>query len=353
MKKLFIFGLAVAMLSACGNDPVTNAGYFDDDLDRSIDSSTHDDHSQNNTTITNDDHSSVVIDDHSSVNHYYTDTIFVVDTVFHETTDTIYKMTVDTLYKTHIDTLYKTLYDTLTTTIIDTVINTLVDTVVQRVIDTVINTMVDTVYTRVVDTVVTSLNTAGVNIETLRDTSITLTDTIDGLELSRTFYGKVYKNVFYDTTMYQYSVSSYDSRVANTVAFTYHAVGDRKYTYNQQAHDTRYETYTFVSQCGAMHKPTDGVWNYSKSSQSPNNTFRVFRGWRMFDESDAYQLRNHLDIIIPSTVAVYLSDVYRFTGDGIDKSGLNNAQYIANVVTSTGTKTVLWPETYMCAYDLT
>lgn len=35
MKKLFIFGLAVALLSACGNDPVTTAGYFDDDVDKS------------------------------------------------------------------------------------------------------------------------------------------------------------------------------------------------------------------------------------------------------------------------------------------------------------------------------
>ena len=35
MKKLFIFGLVVAILAACGNDPVTTAGYFDDDVDKS------------------------------------------------------------------------------------------------------------------------------------------------------------------------------------------------------------------------------------------------------------------------------------------------------------------------------
>jgi len=307
MKKLFIFGLAVAMLSACGNDPVTNAGYFDDDLDRSIDSSTHDDHSQNNTTITSDDHSSVVIDDHSSVNHYYTDTIFVVDTVFHETTDTIYKMTVDTLYKTHIDTLYKTLYDTLTTTIIDTVINTLVDTVVQRVIDTVINTMVDTVYTRVVDTVFNVIESSKPEPDRPRDTSITVVGTLEGYEVTRTYYGYVYKNVFYDTTLY-------------------------KFTDNLE-----------LNQCGKIVQA-----NTSETKPS------YFDGWRAFDNSDTFQLGQNIGIIIPKNKEV-LTKIITNYGGGFQ----SHAVFTADVATCNGRDVVNQVNKidvsflyYMCAYDL-
>ena len=145
MKSLFIFGLAVAMLSACGNDPVTNAGYFDDDLDRSIDSSTHDDHSSNTitttTTTTVDDHSNVTIDDHSHVtNNFYPDTVYVRDTI---------RMR---------DTVSKTVRDTVRTTDTVTVQKVKRDTVIQHRIDTVKTTVYDTVKTVQYDTVYSTLN---------------------------------------------------------------------------------------------------------------------------------------------------------------------------------------------------
>ena len=247
--------------------------------------------------------------------------------------------------------MYKTLYDTLSTTIIDTVVNTLVDTVVTRVVDTVINTLVDTIYSRVIDTVFQALENVGVDTELPRDTTITITENFDGIEISRIYHGKVYNGVFYDTTLYRYAETNYDKRVAPTVAWTYYAVGDTKNI--GEAYSSEYTAYSFVSQCGAITKPSDGVWQLTYNSRSTTRyEYQRFNGWRMFNDSDAYALRNHLDKLIPSDTVVYLSDVKRYTGASIDKTGLNNGQYVANVATATGVKTAIWPMVYMCAYDL-
>ena len=146
MKKLFIFGLAVAMLSACGNDPVTNAGYFDDDLDRSNDSSYHDDHSSNTitttttTTTTVDDHSNVTIDDHSHVtNNFFPDTVYVRDTI--RMRDTVSKTVRDTVKKTDTVTVQKVKRDTVVQHRIDTVKTTVYDTIKTVQYDTVYSTL--------------------------------------------------------------------------------------------------------------------------------------------------------------------------------------------------------------------
>ena len=165
MKKLFIFGLAVAMLSACGNDPVTNAGYFDDDLDRSNDSSYHDDHSDRSTTI--DDHSdrSTTVDNHSVIsNHYYPDTLVVIDTIVHTITDTVIQRVHDTL---NINTLE---IDTVIT--VDTVKTVVRDTVKTIKRDTVekIKTVHDTIATTIYDTVKTVRFDTIIETKTVRDT---------------------------------------------------------------------------------------------------------------------------------------------------------------------------------------
>ena len=132
--------MSTVIAIACGNDPVTNAGYFDDDLDRSVDQSVHDDHSSNTTTITTttttDDHSTVTIDDHSHVtNNYFPDTVYVRDTI--RTRDTVSRTVRDTVLKVDTITVHTVKHDTITKHKVDTVTTTVYDTVLSVKYDTV------------------------------------------------------------------------------------------------------------------------------------------------------------------------------------------------------------------------
>lgn len=160
MNKLLL-GTAI-FLTACGNDPITNAGYFDDDVDRSVEETTTDDHSQNNTTIYNIDESQH--NDNSTTITTIVDSLIVIrDTIKYNTLDTIHITIKDTVKHTKIDTTYKTIYDTVSVLKNDTLYRTILDTIHRKVTvkDTIHKTVIDTNVVRVevieTDTVVPTL----------------------------------------------------------------------------------------------------------------------------------------------------------------------------------------------------
>lgn len=140
MNKLLL-GTAL-FLTACGNDPITNAGYFDDDVDRSVEETTTDDHSTNYTVDKSQHNNS------TNITTYVDSVIVVRDTVTVYNHDTLYVNVKDTVR----DTIKRTLniYDTITVKeiITDTIVKT--DTVLKVKTDTVLK--VDTLLT--LDTVV-------------------------------------------------------------------------------------------------------------------------------------------------------------------------------------------------------
>lgn len=165
MKRTNLSILSFAVFAiACGNDPITNAGYFDDDVDRSVDSSVHDDHSQNNTTIYNIDESQH--NDNSTTITTIVDSVIVIrDTIKYNTLDTVHVIVKDTVKHTKIDTLHETVYDTVNVLNTDTLYRTVLDTIRKKVTvnDTVRKTIVDTNIVRVEvvesDTVAATLTT--------------------------------------------------------------------------------------------------------------------------------------------------------------------------------------------------
>lgn len=151
MKRTNLAILSFAVFAiACGNDPITNAGYFDDDVDRSVDSSVHDDHSQNNTTIYNIDESQH--NDNSTTITTIVDSVIVIrDTIKYNTLDTVHVIVKDTVKHTKIDTTHETVYDTVHVLNTDTLYRTVLDTIRKKVTvnDTVRKTIVDTNIVRV------------------------------------------------------------------------------------------------------------------------------------------------------------------------------------------------------------
>ena len=125
MNKLLI-GTAI-LLTACGNDPITKAGYFDDDVENSVEETTTTDNStnytvdksqHNSTNITTIVDSIIVVRDTGTF--YYHDTLMV------NVKDTVR----DTIKRT------ENVYDTITIKeiITDTIVK--VDTILKR--DTVV-----------------------------------------------------------------------------------------------------------------------------------------------------------------------------------------------------------------------
>lgn len=136
MKKL-ILALAT-ILAACGNDPITNAGYFDDDVDKSTTTTTNytNDESNtsnsNNTTTNNYYHDSVIVVHDTltrTITTRVTDTMYVKDTLTFTDTLTVHTSSTDTIVKNIKEVVRDTLRDTLTVTVRDTVRELRVDTI--------------------------------------------------------------------------------------------------------------------------------------------------------------------------------------------------------------------------------
>lgn len=189
MNKLII-GTAI-LLTACGNDPVTYAGYFDEDMDRSVEENTTDDHSTNYTV------------DKSQHNNSTTITTIVDSVVFVRDTVTVYNH--DTLYvnvkDTVRDTVKRTLniYDTITVKeiITDTIVKT--DTIIKT--DTVLK--VDTILNRDIVVVYDTIKKA--NSIDIIDTTIEYCDNANNVKTCREYTGKILGEYFYDIESRPYS----------------------------------------------------------------------------------------------------------------------------------------------------
>ena len=183
MKKLLASLILLLALTGCGDDVTNINGYTDAEVKAMIDSTL----GAQDVVVMND-----------TVYQQTVDTIYdmVIDTVTHELVDTIYQRVVDTVYNDLVDTIY--------TRVVDTVMNELVDTIYQRVVDTVYHELVDTIYTKVIDTVFTELEKVGVDIvtEVPRDTTVIFYDTLANSITAKIYQGYVYKNVFYEKTLY-------------------------------------------------------------------------------------------------------------------------------------------------------
>ena len=338
MKQLYTMCILVLIFAMYGcGDKTTINGYSEDEVSKML--------ADNKDTVyqvTNGDSVLTYI--------YVTDTLYneIVDTVYNRVTDTLYKEMIDTVYNKVVDTLYNELIDTIYTRVVDTVVNTLVDTIVTRVIDTVINTMVDTIYTRVIDTVFATLNDIGIDTELPRDTTIVLNAEVDGSIITKQYTGFVYKNVFYESKLYQYADTSRNS----TTYYPLTTVWEMCDTYSNNLCDR----YTLVNQCGGILPPSDGLYHltYSSSvSKTYYSTYQTIPGWRMFDDADAYALKNMLDLVIQPGAKVFLSKISSESTDPYGRyfnDGFKHWQ--ANVATSTGVTVADKPMNYMCAYDL-
>lgn len=335
MKQTNIFILLFAILTiACGNDPTTNAGYFDDDVDRSVDQSVQDDHSQKNTSIYTNDESSH--DDNSITITKIVDSLIIIrDTIHYNTTDTIHIIIKDTVEKKIVDTII----DTVKQTKVDTIIKHKIDTLKQVRIDTVKQTIIDTVYTKIIDTIRISME------EIPRDTTIILYDTTDGIITAKTYKGVVYKDVFYEAHEYQYGLevkSTYYS-----TGFTFH-IPESYVT----VPDKGYENYSTIKgdvylgyQCGEISKP-----DYNNRAYKDVKQIKKFDGWRLFNEIDAYEMAQYLNMIVSDTTIVYLS----ILGYDDRKGGYNATANIAKykVPSQVSRESDAGKLKYICAYDL-
>ena len=341
MKKYLSIIMVFAAFALCGcGDKTTINGYSEEDVAKLL--------AEAKDTV-------YQVTDGDSVITY----IYVTDTLYNEIVDTVYNRVTDTLYKELVDTIY--------TRVVDTVVNTLVDTIVSRVIDTVITTMVDTIYTRVIDTVFSTLEVIGVDTELPRDTSITMSAELNGATVSKTFYGIVYKGVFFDTTMYQYADVNHvwvNDRKGDITGYigegvkgkAYMPVGEKHHqSDNCSGCDYIKLAYEVPSQCGSLTPPNKGIIHEYVMNRTPLDNYKTpFTGWRMLNDKDAYNIQSIASHIIPDGATVFTSLISKSTKDAEYNYGrvVYYSSYLANVITSTGIKTVEKPMNYMCAYDL-
>lgn len=286
----------------CGVD-VTDpqAGYFDKSTDNSVN-----------------------IDNSIHYSESIKDTVIVKDTVEKKIVDTI----VDTLKQIKIDTVFKHKVDTLKQIKVDTIKSVKIDTVKIVKVDTIRQTIIDTVYKKITDTVYT--NTISYSNKSFeeepRDTTITLSEEINGILYTKSYKGIVYKNVFYDTTKYVYNKQDIEA--------------------NQKvAEDIITSTYHYADKCGVITKPT-----YNDFAWSSTDTILKFSNWRKFNAADANKLRDFLEKIIDESI-IYLNainnsvKIYEFEANVANK-------YTPSIVTKVWINKTFIELSYMCAYEL-
>lgn len=175
MQKLLTLLTLALIVTGCGNDPITNAGYFDDDVDRSTTTTTNYSNDEsttsnsnnstnsNNTTTNNYYHDSIIVVHDTltrTVTKRVTDTTIIRDTVSLTDTITVHTVSVDTIVKTMRDVVL----DTLTITVHDTVKETKMDTIKEIV------TVTDTVRLLKRDTITIPLTAYHDSINNLKKT---------------------------------------------------------------------------------------------------------------------------------------------------------------------------------------
>lgn len=329
MKKLFLLLIALCVFIGCGDDVTNINGYTDEQVQAKIDSTL----GAQDVVVMND-----------TVYQHTVDTIYnmVIDTVTHELVDTIYQRVVDTIYNDLVDTIY--------TRVIDTVTNELVDTIYQRVVDTVYHELVDTIYQKVIDTVFTELERVGVDISKPRDTTITLYDTTDGAITAKIYKGVVYNNTFYEAKEYQLGMRvTYYNAGGNNAFFTYPERDIKVEDYARELNCSGscgipgnvHITY----QCGELSTP-----DYKNRAYREKSNIKKFKGWRIFNEIDAYDMAKYLNMLVSDTALIYLNTI------NYDEKSLHG-DFTANVAkykvaSSVSTNNDKMSIKYICAYDL-
>lgn len=327
MKKLIFLILTAMTIIGCGDDVTNINGYSEEEVRAIIDSTLE----SQDPIIKN-------------------DTIYqrIVDTVTHELVDTIYQRVVDTVTNELVDTIYQR--------VVDTVTHELVDTIYHKVVDTVYKELVDTIYQRVIDTVFSELEKVNIDISRPRDTSITLYDTTDGLIVSKTFNGVVFKNVFYEKAEYQYLYNdkrdeghSYSAqieyyRTPNTSFeipdYTYKSNCSGNYKFACGIKGTVY----YPDACGTISKP-----DYNNVAYRSESSIKKVGNWRLFDGGDAIDMYKYLDMVVSDSAMIYLSTITHKT-DANGEFVANVAKYkIPNMTSANKDKLKL---KYICAIDL-
>lgn len=316
MKKLISILITCLVMIGCGDDVTNINGYTDEEVRTIIDSTLD-----------------------------AQDVKLMSDTVYQQTVDTIYNMVIDTVTHELVDTIYQR--------VVDTVTNELVDTIYSRVVDTVYKELVDTIYHRVVDTVFTELHNAGIDVERPRDTTITVYDTTDGAIISKIYTGVVYKRVFYEANAYQYLYTDKrDEGKSYSAKIEYFHVPNTQFTVLDYSYETNCRgdacgiqgTVYYPDQCGIISKP-----DYNDAAYRSKESIKKIGKWRMFDGSDAVNMAQYLNMLVPDTTLIYLSTIEYDTNVNGDFTA-NVAKYkISSMVSTNKSKTQL---KYICAYDL-
>lgn len=317
MKKLLASLILLFALTGCGDDVTNINGYTDAEVKAMIDS-------------TLDAQEVVVMND--TVYQQTVDTIYnmVIDTVTHELVDTIYQRVVDTVYNDLVDTIY--------TRVVDTVMNELVDTIYQRVVDTVYHELVDTIYQKVIDTVFTELERVGIDVSKPRDTSIIVYDTsANNMITMRLYKGIVFKDVFYDTTKYEFQYKKGGNfagyNYINIVENNGQNFSEAQIKYISSGSPSLFETNLWVTNaCGVIDEPI--VTPITYNTRDPKR----FKGFHIANETDLVVLGSNIGNYIDETIKIYAGidgNVYHYT----NKSG---------VILSGSSR----PTHYLCAYDL-
>ena len=296
MKK-FIVNLAAAFFMVACGDETTIQGYTDVDV-------------QNMFAIFKD---SVVQG--------------IEDSIMKASKDTVYKISKDTVYKISKDTIVKNIKDTLVFTTRDTIYSVIKkdSTVYVKKVDTIYTTVNDSVLFKVIDSLFHSVDF--VKNEIPRDSLITLYDTIKtetgSVITSKTWHGKVYKGLFYDTVAYQGYV-------------------DGNHGFPQVYIKSPHEYFCW-HQCGDKFSPDylaeKGCWKTSAAMH------QKFDGWRLFNLGDVISLGTYIENVIgqESIYITHTTDVWYQP----------NAYFYYYRIKSNGEIVITNEDVkYMCVYDL-
>lgn len=313
--KNIILTIIILCIFGCGVD-VTDpqAGYFDKSTDNSvnIDNSIHYSESIKDTVIIKD-----------TVERKIVDTII----------DTLKQIKVDTVIKHKVDTLKQIKVDTIKSVKLDTVTQIKIDTIRQTILDTIYEKITDTVYSKVIDTLYKSFE------EEPRDTTITLSEEIDGVLYTKSYEGIVYKNVFYDTTKYKFNEQITVGGYRNGWVNIYQREG------------TRHEDIDAIDKCGILSEPTAGTIAWTGDTFTK---IKRFNNWRVFGPKDALIIRDYLEKFIVDNKKIFLTWVDCDT----DKCKTTPGQYANEAAIATKESNSLIAKGYdvqmhyMCAYEL-
>ena len=318
MKKV-IAALTMTMLMVGCGDETNVYGYSDEDV-------------QNMFAVFKD-----------SIVHDITDSLVVSskDTIYKVSKDTIYKIEKDTVYKTSKDTVYKISKDTLRLTRTDTVYSVMKkDSIVYvNTTDTVFNVIKDSALIRIVDSVYHQRESI-VN-EIPRDTSITLYDTSkqeSGITIStKTWNGKVYKGVFYDTSAY----------VAKYQGFPSYAM------LRNDRNNSSVSYFYCLHQCGAMTKP-EGTGLYSSCWNDREKMGKRYDGWRVFSFADVLSLGKKIESIVGTNTIYFYSEPDFIEFGAGERTIYHNISSTGEITYSIySVKESIYSDVkYLCAYDL-